>query len=492
MQEIFEYRFTKLDPIGGDHIDPPSVAVYETLLKKGADERPEPGLASSWSTSDDGLAWHLTLREGARFHSGDPCDAAAVVAALERCRWGDGLARQLWYWDPVDRVTPLDERTIQVTLHYPYVRLPTLLWGTHTAICNDARRAQLGDDYGVTSADGTGPYALASFSPELVVARRATTPGTAPVASPVAPEEISWVSAPAEAERRAALAHDDAAVVRAVEHDWLATSDRRWRFLEQPEISQFYFALNFDSPLGFGEAELRRALEAFVDRDRLVAAAFDGHGDPRRSPVPAGHPQAAAFDAESAPRMSTEEAEQTLVRLGWERSGGGTRQRNGTALAVECLAQDTEPFRRLAGELARQLGAAGMDLRFSFAEPFEPFYRAAQRGPEAFLSKWLWPDAIEAVMGFSQSSCVADSGGNWQKARLTVLDAAYEEFLRAGTDTELRAASAKVQEVFVKELPYIPLCAPMETYALAPGLEGFSPLAGTLYPYYDSVVLRDD
>jgi hypothetical protein len=28
----------------------------------------------------------------------------------------------------------------------------------------------------------------------------------------------------------------------------------------------------------------------------------------------------------------------------------------------------------------------------------------------------------------------------------------------------------------------------METYAIAPGVEGFSPLEGTLYPYYGSVV----
>ena len=137
MQEIFEYRFTKLDPIGGDHIDPPSVAVYETLLRKGANEQPEPGLASSWSVSQDGLRWRLNLREGARFHSGDPCDAPAVVAALERCRWGDGLSRQLWYWDPVDRVSAVGEGTVEVTLHYPYSRLPTLLWRWRGRRCSE-------------------------------------------------------------------------------------------------------------------------------------------------------------------------------------------------------------------------------------------------------------------------------------------------------------------------------------------------------------------
>ncbi len=102
----FEYRFTKLDPIGGDHIDPPSVAVYETLLKKGADEQPEPGLASAWSD----LAGRSPLASRAsrrgEFHSGDACDAPG---GRRRPRalpvGGRALQRQLWYWDPVDRVS---------------------------------------------------------------------------------------------------------------------------------------------------------------------------------------------------------------------------------------------------------------------------------------------------------------------------------------------------------------------------------------------------
>ena len=70
LREAFDYRFSRLDPTG-DHIDPPSVAVYETLLAKGPDGNPRPLLAQSWEVSDDGLEWALRLRPGARFHSGD-------------------------------------------------------------------------------------------------------------------------------------------------------------------------------------------------------------------------------------------------------------------------------------------------------------------------------------------------------------------------------------------------------------------------------------
>ncbi len=72
------------------------------------------------------------------------------------------------------------------------------------------------------------------------------------------------------------------------------------------------------------------------------------------------------------------------------------------------------------------------------------------------------------------------------------VDDAFAAFLRAGSPEELQDHSRNVQDVFMAELPYIPLCAPMETYALAPGVEGFTPLEGTLYPYYGSVTAGRD
>jgi peptide/nickel transport system substrate-binding protein len=493
MQEIFEYRFTKLDPIGGDHIDPPSVAVYETLMVKGPGERPQPGLARSWVVSDDGLRWRLSLRPGARFHSGDACDAPAVVAALDRCRWGDGRTRQLWYWDPVDVVVALDETTIELRLHHPYLRLPTLLWGTHTAICNVARRDELGDEFGVKLADGTGPYRLVSFSPEEVVAQLATTPGVAP-AAPGAPPSIRWRSRTLEAERRVELAAGSAEVVRAVDPRWVDDAAAgRWRFVAQPEISQLYLALRFDDPLGFSDLRLRRAIEAFVDRQRLVDAAFAGRGDGRRSPVPLGDRFASSFDPASSRPMSPAEAEATLDGLGFVRGEDGVRRREGEELRLDCVTQDAEPFRRLAGELTTQLLRGGVAIEFRYVEPFEAFYRAVESGPQSFLSKWLWQDAIEAAMGFSRSSCAGEGGlpptggANWQGARLPALDKAYDRYLQAASDDDLVAASSEVQRVFVEELPYIPLCSPTETYAVGGGVEGFSPVPGTLYPLYATV-----
>jgi ABC-type transport system substrate-binding protein len=47
----------------------------------------EPDLATSWSTSPDGLIWTFTLRKGVKFHDGTPWNAQAAKFNIDR--WAD-------------------------------------------------------------------------------------------------------------------------------------------------------------------------------------------------------------------------------------------------------------------------------------------------------------------------------------------------------------------------------------------------------------------
>lgn len=481
LDEVFEYRFTRLDPVRGDHIDPPTLAIYETLLTKGPDGLPRAGLAEAWAVSDDGLTWTLRLRGGARFHSGRACDAHAVVEALDLCRWGEGLPRQVWYWDPVDSVAATDGRTLAVRLRHPCPRLPVLLWGTHTAVVNAETWRRLGSDFGALTADGTGPYRLVSYSPEEVLAERVE-------ASAQTPRTISWRSVPDMAQRERIAIDSAADVVRHVPRLHSEPPDG-WSVDRQLENSQFYLALNCLDPRGFDDPTFRRCLDAFVDRDELLQVALDGEGDARRSPIPTADEYAGAYDPAEVPPMTRSEAAATLWSLGWNPGADGVLKRNGRTLHIDVVAQNTDVCRRLAGALGAQLREAGVSLSFTFADLFEPFYRAVEARPAAFLNKWLWSDAMEAVYGFCRTDCREPAGGNWQAASCPSVDRAFDEFSRADDDVSLRSASAEVQRSFMQELPYLPLVSPVETLASSPAVHGFGLTPRTLYPSYDTVVV---
>jgi ABC-type transport system substrate-binding protein len=470
LREAFDYRFSRLDPTG-DHIDPPNLAVYQTLLAKGPDGRPHPLLARDWKVSDDGLEWLVRLRPDARFQSGDRCDSRAVLEAFEYLRYESFPDRQLWYWDPVDTVSAVDAETLRFRLHYPYSRLPSLLWGTHTGVFNARRRRADKDGSGHRFADGTGPFQLRSWSPERIVVER--SPGYAGPAPPL--DRIEWSSFLDEGERLEALERGEVHVLHGPPLSEVERLRAEGRFVvhEQPQASNMYLALDFRrGDLGFDDVSVRRAISLALDRTELVRGALAGHGSPAWGPTPPGD---VYYDPE--------------VDAAGEYAPGRARALLGetTAIACECVVQDDPAFRRVAALVQKQLARVGVRLELRFEPPFAPFYQAAAAGPAATISKWLWQDPIDALIGFSSTSTAP--APNWQHASVPELDRAFDRWLRAGGPDELRLAAAEVQQVFARELPYIPLLVPNDVWVWSPLVQGFSPSPTTLYPFYDHVRL---
>jgi ABC-type transport system substrate-binding protein len=60
--------------------------VYDTLFGMDRDFRPQPEMVDSWQASDDKLTYTFRLRDGLKFHDGQPVRAADAVASLKR--WG--------------------------------------------------------------------------------------------------------------------------------------------------------------------------------------------------------------------------------------------------------------------------------------------------------------------------------------------------------------------------------------------------------------------
>jgi peptide/nickel transport system substrate-binding protein len=470
LREAFDYPFSRLDPTG-DHIDPPSVAVYETLIAKGSDSLPQPLLARDWSVSEEGLEVTLRLRAGARFHSGELCDAHAVLAALDHLRFDTFPDRQLWYWDPVDTVEPVDAGTLVFRLHYPYARLPSLLWGTHSAVYDERRRASDPVGSGQAFANGTGPFRLVSWSPERVVAERVPGDGRAAL------ERIEWVSILDEADRLDALDRGEVDILHGPPLAEVAAvrEDGRLVVHEQPQASNMYLALDWGrDDLGFGDRRVREAVSLAIDREALVREALAGHGSVAYGPVPPGDEH---YDetVDNAGRHDPALARELLAHAG-------------VRIGCECVVQDDPVFRRVAELVRSQLADVGVALDLSFERPFAPFYQAVAERPPASISKWLWQDPIDALIGFTASS--TRPFPNWQHASAPELDKAFDAWLRAGTRTELADAARLVQRVFARELPYIPLLTPNDVWMWSPAVRSFEPSPAILYPYYDRVTVE--
>ena len=93
--------------------------MYDTLLLPSADGKGvEPGLATDWTVSEDGLTVTLTLRDGIMFSDGSPITTEDVIWSLDRARNPDN---GIWNFllASVSGVTAPDDRTIEIALSQP-------------------------------------------------------------------------------------------------------------------------------------------------------------------------------------------------------------------------------------------------------------------------------------------------------------------------------------------------------------------------------------
>ncbi len=148
-----------LDPTLSDAASIPQLLlynVYETLVKMDGDGKIRPLLAQRWDVSTDGLTYTFALDRGAKFASGAPVNAAAVVASIDRLRTSTSatIKSQL---SAVSRAEATDGSTVTVTLSHPSNEWLYAMTSTPGIVVDPAVTDM------ATHPMGSGPFAFGSW-----------------------------------------------------------------------------------------------------------------------------------------------------------------------------------------------------------------------------------------------------------------------------------------------------------------------------------------
>ncbi|HEX8112738.1 MAG TPA: ABC transporter substrate-binding protein [Kofleriaceae bacterium] len=293
-------------------IDNESIEVGEIIFEGLARWLPgtldvEPGLASAWQVSADGLRWTFQLRSGVVFHDGTPLDADAVVFSFERLldpRHPNYLpGDDAVYWRgllrDVRRVTALDPATVVIEIDRPYA--PLLGELVMFPIVSPTAVRRWGNDF-TRHPVGTGAFAFETWSPseQVVLHRFDRYWGPRP-----ALDRIVFRVVVDPRQRLIDLQSDSVDLAASIQLDEQSFVELHpdLRLHHAPASQITFLAFNLDHP-PFDDSRVRRAISHAINREPIVKLAFQGRAVAADSALPPGqwghHVPATHYDYEPA------------------------------------------------------------------------------------------------------------------------------------------------------------------------------------------------
>jgi peptide/nickel transport system substrate-binding protein len=326
---------------------------YEGLNYKGPDGHPEPRLAESWTTSEDGRHWHFTLRRGVQFHDGTPVNAERIAASLNTILAQKGtIALRPGLLD-VTNISATDESTLTIALKNP------------SSFLIDELDIHLGahGPPGPESA-GTGLFRITSIdsSQTTLEANERYYLGAPAI------KQITLRAYPTLRTAWAALMRGEIDMVSEVAHDAL-------EFVSNDSVATYSFLRNYMYVIAFNsrrpqfrDAAVRRALNAAVDRAELIRSVLKGRGIPATGPL---WPRHWAVDG-SVPGFTFDPAvaTSTLDAAGVKAPAPGSGGHLPARLRFVCLVpQNFAVVERLALAVQKQLYDVGVDMQVEAVSP---------------------------------------------------------------------------------------------------------------------------
>ncbi len=236
--------------------------------------------------SEDGLTWDFVLRDGVKFHDGEPVTAEDVKFSFERYRG----ANQALIKDQVAAIETPDARHVRFKLNKPWPDFLTFYSSASGAgwIVPKKYVEKVGDDGFKKHPIGAGPYKFVSFTPGIELVLEAfegywrKSPGV---------KRIVMKSIPDETTRLAALKHGEIDIAYSIRGE-LAEELQRTPGLSLKSIvlqatNWIYFPEQWDPKSPWHDLRVRQAANLALDRDQMNQALFLGGCKINNSIIPA-------------------------------------------------------------------------------------------------------------------------------------------------------------------------------------------------------------
>jgi peptide/nickel transport system substrate-binding protein len=305
--------------------------IFAGLLKNDPSFEIQYNLAESWDISEDDLVHTLKLKEGIKFHDGEPLTAEDVKFTLEIPLHEDYDGPRAGYFEKIESVEVVDELTVKVTLNEVDPKIHIAL-GYHILpkhILGEVAVADLGEytEFNTKNPIGAGPFKFDTWEDGQYVKVVANDdywdgrPYLDSLTFRIIPDADALMTALAAGDvHYYTVPSSDIATVK----EWEANG--QLKIESGLALSYTYLGYNLRNPL-FEDKKVRQALTHALDRNLIVESVMDGDGEVADVPE---SPLSWAYD-EDVPRFEydVEKAKAMLEEAGWTPGADGTLEKDG-------------------------------------------------------------------------------------------------------------------------------------------------------------------
>ena len=427
-------------------------ALFVTLVKYDSLLSPSPYFARAWQWSADRRALTLELAADLRWHDGTATTAQDVAFTIRAARDpATGFFRRGDLRDVSD-VEVHNDTSLTIAFAASQARFPLVLCELPIAprhILRDVPPAAMRGHAFATAPVGNGPFRFLERSPRQRWVFVADTNFPAALGGPPRTRRLVVAVVDEATTKFAGLVSGDldmAGIAPTMAE--LTASDPQLAVLTYPVAFTNALVFNTERP-PFDDPRVRRAIDASINRSRIIDVALAGYGTVAQGPIPPGHPLARLV--KRAPR----DPGAILDSAGWKRGTGTWRERDGKPLrftlrtvgsgdnALEQLIQADLRLQGIQVEIQQmELGAFLSDAR---AEPKR--FEALVTGIPGDVSL----SHVAAMFETSQRGGALDYSGFHRPD----FDALLQRAREAPNDEEQRQAWVAIEEALVVEAPIV-------------------------------------
>ena len=440
---IIESSPINLDPRVG--VDAQSQRIdellFDSLVTRDAQFNLRPSLAESWETPDP-LTYVFHLRQGVRFHDGQPLTSRDVKWTFDSLMNGKIRSAKAGTFALVSHIDAPDDHTVIFHLTEPYA---SLLWNLSGAAGIVPYGS--GEDFNRHPV-GSGPFRFVSAQQDrnVIVERYPDYWGV-----PARLNRVEFKVIPDATTRALELRKQSADIaINSLVADTVVTLERDpdLKVMEAPGTIYAYLAMNLRDPV-LKDVRVRRAIAYAVNVQPIIHYLLRDEARPAYSILP---PQHWAYDGDVARYPHDPEQARKLLNQ------AGYPEKNGVRFRVAMKTSTEESTRLLAAVLQQQLRQVGIALEIRSFESATFLADVTKGAYQIHSLRWIGgnqdPDMFENVFATSSFAPKRANRTFYSNPRV---DALIREGRSTLNQEKRKAIYDEIQRIVAEDLPYINL-----------------------------------